>query len=464
MFNFHSIARPPARASRLRGLVAARVLGAIAAPLLACAPPARNLLVITLDTTRRDHLPSYGYVRDTAPNLTTLGREGVVFEQAFAQDTNTNPSHASMFTGRYPKSHGAIANGVPLPDGVPTLAELLAERGFATGAVVSGAPLRAVASRLDRGFSFYDDEFAGVRRGGEEVVRSAQGWIERRGNEPWFLFVHLYDAHGPYRPIGPYGALFSPGAPPDPVQRIPRYQLRGATQIETDLGDYVARYDAMIRYLDDRVSELLASVDLERTLVVVLADHGESLGERFQKLDHGAQVFDEQIRIPWIMRGAGLSSQRFTAPVETVDLTPTVLDLLGVPAPEGIVFEGRNHAPHLRNGTLPPTRPIFASARAVSARHADRGYRLDPSRRIDAIRSEDWKLIRYPGFGTDYLELYDLTTDPGEKRDRSTRESGNRKLYLSLLERHSGDESPSGHDAELSPEVREQLRELGYLD
>lgn len=423
-----------------------------------------SLLIITLDTVRRDHLPTYGYARDTAPALARLAREGVVFDRAIAQDTNTNPSHASMFTGLYPRSHGAIANGVALPRHITTLAQVLSDRGFATGAVVAGSPMRAVASGLHRGFDFYDDRFRGPRRDGANVVKSARNWLAKQGSEPWFLFVHLYDAHGPYRPKASYANLFTPELPSQPITRIPRYQRRGATQVETDLNDYVARYDAMIRYVDDRIAELIAGVDLDHTLVVVLADHGESLGERFQKLDHGAQVFDEQIRIPLVMRGLGLKPRRIEAPVETVDLMPTLLDLLGIPPPEGLVFEGRTLAPWLRDGGEPPARPVFATARAASKRHEDRNYQLDPQRRIEAVRSGDWKMIRYPGLQGDYFELYDLARDPGERQDRSAGESERLKRYIALLNDRGPGVSKRIGEHEIPQEIKDELRALGYVD
>jgi choline-sulfatase len=435
-----------------------------------CAEPAspRNLVVITLDTVRRDHLPTYGYPRDTAPKLDRFAREAVVFDDAISQETNTTPSHASMFTGVYPHVHGSRDNGQPVPPPRPTLAEILKDAGFRTGGFVSATALKARGSGLERGFDVYDDAFAGPTRDGGDTARRAVTWLEapEGAQERTFLFLHLYDAHGPYLPPPGYRSLFtSPRRGPE-IERIPPYQVIADAQGRPlrHLNDYVDLYDGEIRYLDDLVAGVLSRVDPDTTAVVILSDHGETLGERYHPLDHGGNVFDEQIRIPLLVRAPGLSPRRVGGEVETVDLLPTVLELLEVALPRGLEIQGKSLLPRMRTAAEPPPSPFaFATSRASTVRFADRGYRLDPSRRIQAVRSSQWKLIRYPVTAGDVLELYDLAADPGELRSL-TRE---RPAVGEDLRRRLDQWQAAGHPApsspEIDPEVEEQLRSLGYV-
>ncbi len=428
----------------------------------------RDLVFVSLDTVRRDHLPAYGYSRDTAPALAALGARSAVFDEAYAQETNTNPSHASMFTGLYPHVHGSAHNGVLLAPGVTTLAEILRGAGFRSAGFVSGAAMARRTTGLERGFETYDDEFAGVKREGAETVRRALAWLRGRApDERSFLFVHLYDPHGPYLPQDAYATLFA-GAPPGrTLERIPEYQrVPGPDgQLVTALGDYERRYDAMIRYADDRLGELLAAVDLERSVVVVLSDHGETLGERHHPLDHGGHVTDEQIRIPLVIHVPGAAPARISAPVETLDLLPTLLELLGVSALPGLAVQGRSFAASLLGEDARDAGRdlVFSSSRALSDRYADRGYALDSARRIHSARSSRWKLVWYPGVERDYFELYDLAADPGETANVADAHPRLRDAFAEALRSWLGE--PGRRAApELDPDLREKLRQLGYAD
>ena len=442
-------------------------LGAALAALgLACAPeePPRHLVWISLDTLRRDHLPTYGYARDTAPAIDALARSGVVFDEAFAQHTNTLPSHASMFTGLYAHAHGSRANGQPLPAGRTALAQVLAAAGFRTAAFVSSTTLAARASGLERGFQVYDDAFDGGRRDGQATaLRAREWWSGVAEGERAFLFVHLYDPHGPYRPPGRYAELFRSPEPGPRLREIPSYQLLrdAAGRPLLHRNAYVDRYDGAIRYADDQVAGLVEGLDLERSLLVLLADHGETLDERRHVLDHGGQVFDEQIRIPLILRGAGLDPGRIAEPVETVDLLPTVLELLGVAAPAGTELHGHSLVPLLRGGGFEPG-PVFASSRAIAQRHRDRGYRFPPGAQIHSLRTDRWKLILYPDLRGERLELYDLAADPAERDDRAAREPRVRGELRARLGRWLALERPAPPPPPLDPELREQLDALGY--
>lgn len=443
----------------------ARVFGLALAALVGCAGGTpRGLVLIVLDTVRQDHLPTYGHERETAPRIDALARRSVVFENAFSQQTNTNPSHASMFTGLYPPGHGSRFNGQRLhPDRV-TLAQILARDGFRTAGFVSGVTMRAVACGLDRGFEVYDDGFEGKRRDGRIATERASRWLEENAGERFFLFLHLYDAHGPYVPKGPYLSLFhSPDQGPE-LRNIPPYQQ--VTDAEgrplQGLAGYVDRYDAMIRYQDDLLAPLLDALDLSRTVVIVLSDHGETLGERYRPLDHGGQAFEEQLRIPLIMSVPGVAHRRVEPFVETVDLLPTILDLLEIQSPEGPELPGKSLVPLLRGEESELRSVVFAQARSDSERHADRGYRLRPGTNISTVRGSRWKLIFYPGVDRDYVELYDLERDPGERENQAASEPETRAHYERILREWLREGAAPSAETPLPPELRRQLEELGY--
>ena len=445
--------------------LACRWLGLVGLWLAACAPErAPSLLLISLDTVRYDHLPIYGYGRDTTPALRRLAAESAVFENAFAQDTNTNPSHTSMFTGVYPNVHGSQSNGKRLEKGQVTLAQILRAAGFRTAAFVSSPTLHRKASGLGRGFDVYDDDFPGVRRPGSVTTGLAIDAIRRlQPAERYFVFLHLYDAHGPYDP-GPHAGLFRSERPGPWLRNLPDYQRApdAAGNVSGRLNAYIDRYDGSIRHLDDMLAALLAEVDLDSTIVVVIADHGETFGERFWGLDHGAQLFDEQVRIPLILHGPGIPARRIGAVVETVSLLPTLLELLGVELPAKRPVQGESLVPLLIGAAESRPGLAFSSARADEARHADRGYRLDPDRQIQAVRSPRWKLIQYPGRERDYLELYDLASDPRELSNVAPHFAGVRDELLEILE-HWSVEAPTGPSPDLDPEIQEKLQALGYL-
>jgi arylsulfatase A-like enzyme len=427
---------------------------------------ARNVVIISLDTVRRDHLPTYGYARDTAPAVDKLSRTGTVFENAFTQDTNTNPSHTSMFTGVYPHVHGNRANGVVLRSEEVTLGQILQREGFRTGAFITGVTLLARASGLDKGFDVYEDDFEGKRREGSIATDLALRWLgDLEADDRFFLFLHLFDAHGPYLPKPPYDALFRSSGPEKRLRQIPRYQafVDATGQASGDLNGYVDRYDAGIRTADDCVATLLRQLDLDETLVVVIADHGETLGERAWQLDHGGAVFDEQTRIPLIAHVPGLGHARVQASVEAVDLLPTCMTLLGLELPVDRPVLGRDLTPLLDGEAFDERDLIFTSARPEEVRHADRGYKLDRSKRILSVRSSGWKLILYPGTQEDYVELYELTRDPMERRNVQDKHPEIRDGLLQTLASWVSNASSASGSPELDPELYETFKGLGYV-
>lgn len=425
-----------------------------------------NLVMISLDTTRAEHLSPYGYGRDTTPAIRALATRSTLFDRAFAQDTNTNPSHASMFTGLYPHRHGNVSNLHRLADEKITLAEILSDAGFRCGGFVSGITLSRTY-RLHQGFEVWDDEGLDkkLRRRGKRTVERALDWLSGlQPGERYFLFVHLYDAHGPYKAPPAYRNLFASASPGPPLREFPDRQSQPDRdgRRATTLHPYMDVYDANLRYMDDLVARLIDAIDLDHTVVLVLADHGETMAERYWGLDHGGQAFEEQIRIPMILYLPEQAPNRIDALVETVDLLPTLLDLLGVAPRKGIETDGYSLLGLITGKTESVRSVVFSAARPEEQRHLDRGYHLDRSRRIHCVRSLRWKLILYPGVHRDYVELYDLERDPLETVDVGDEHP---KLRDHLEQRLKGWLAGARIEPapRVSPEEAEALKSLGYL-
>jgi arylsulfatase A-like enzyme len=432
--------------------------------------PVNNLVFVSWDTVRRDHLPTYGYQRETAPKLDRFAREGIIFDNAATADCTTNPSHTSMFTGTYPHLHGNFKNKHVLAVGQKTLAAILREHGVRTVAFISGSTMRAEVTGLERGFDIYEDEFAGYRRKGDETTRLAVRWLRNRkdGKKRFFLFLHLFDAHGPYDPPPSYRALFQSPEPGPYLRRIQGYQYRPFKErngrVPRNLNDYVDRYDASIRFEDDLTADLLKEVDLSDTMVVVLSDHGETLGDRYWTLDHGGQPYDEQVRIPLVVRVPGYEGRRIRATVETVDLLPTILELMGVQVPGDMVVKGRSLLDLMAGRTDEHRDHAFTTARSISARHGHKRYRLRKKTRTLSIREPRWKLIRLPGARRDYLELYRIDRDPGEKKNVAGYHPEVVRRLNGKLVRWYGKGPRIGVPVSVDPRIQRQLESLGYAD
>jgi arylsulfatase A-like enzyme len=424
---------------------------------LACSAPderARaNVLLVTLDTTRADRLGVYGHARPTSPNLDALASEAIVFERAYSTSSWTLPAHASLFTGKYPASHGArhdpqgplvLADAAPAPRSVrargmspqePTLAGLLAGHGWATGAVVGGPWLMRVFG-VGAGFDFYDD--AGMQsqlgRRATEITENALAWLART-EEPFLLFLNYFDPHAPYAPPPRFARPFlPPGVAPDPLS------LRQAP----------ALYDGEIRYTDHELGRLFGWLRerglWERTLVVVTADHGELLGERGD-WGHERWLWEPLVHVPLIVKpaGPGRPGRREAAPVSLVDVLPLVLRELGLPDPPGVQGEA---PPAARRELLAEVNPIGTES--------DTG---------------EWR-ARWEGslkFLTSTLgerHLYDLAADPDEARNLVPRDPELAARQALALERAFAALPAPPADAapvQVDERTRELLRELGYL-
>jgi arylsulfatase A-like enzyme/Tfp pilus assembly protein PilF len=390
--------------------------------LVFAAPPARSVVLISVDTLRADHLGCYGYRKADTPHIDRLAREGVVFSQADSPVPMTLPAHTSLLSSTYPSGHGVVENGQQVSSAMVTLATVLQARGYRTGAFIGGYTLDARFG-LNRGFDVYDSPFhlrpdpeeepPEIKRPGEAVLASAGQWIQAAAGKPFFAFIHLYDAHQPYA----HGS-----------------------------------YDGEIAYIDKALGsfeESLASQGLLRnTLIVLTSDHGESLGEHGEDT-HGYFIYQSTLWVPLILRwpaGTGPGAARVSEAVSLVDVAPALLEWLGIPAPRQ--FQGHSLLRFLgpRNGGGDPVYSESMYARDHLGCTPLRGIRLGRYKFIEAPKPE----------------LYDLANDPGEKQNLYERDGAKAgELRARLLSISNGEHRPTAKPA--SSAALAALRSLGYL-
>jgi len=313
----------------------------LAAALGGCSPQPQppNLLVVSVDTLRADHLGAYGYSRPTSPFFDELARSGTLFERAFVQVPGTLPSHMSMFTGLYPAQHGVYPPDSVLSAEIATLPEILRRHGYRTGGFTEGGYI-AGSFGFSRGFDAFDDEVVRTERAFEATLAKGFAFLDEVGeDEPFFLFLHTYAVHDPYEPPAEYRGLFWDDPIPD------TFPPSGANLVAVNRGRlavtpeavryYEALYDAGIRYVDDQLRRLwkrLQATGLDRrTVVVITSDHGEEF------LEHGhlvhEQNYAETTHVPLLVLAPGRpGGGRVGALVESVDLAPSLLDLAGIEA------------------------------------------------------------------------------------------------------------------------------------
>jgi arylsulfatase A-like enzyme len=394
-----------------------------------------NLILVSMDAVRPDHLSAYGYLRTTTPHLTEMAREGLLFTQAVATSCWTLPSHASILTGLYTFGHGASFRYSRIKEGVISLARWLKARGYSTAAVVS-APYLMGRFGLKQGFDLYDDGMpAKGKKTALDVNQTACRWLENNHQSPFFLFLHYFDAHTPYVPPAPYNTLYDPdyqglmsGEHFAHGERVLKEQI---TLGQEDRQHLIALYDGAIAYQDEqlgRLFKILSGLGHTRdTIWAFTSDHGEAFGEHNLWL-HGHSLYEEMLRIPLIIYYPRLIPipNVISSQVSQADLMPTLLDMMGFPVPEQI--HGKSHW---------PLNPSQESGSSIVFGHVDRfpylvknyGPRFD--RDLWSIRTESRKYIRSSRGET---ELYDLTLDPGEMENQAHAFPEETDYYRHILE------------------------------
>lgn len=400
------------------------------------APVRPNVILITIDTLRADHLGCYGYKEIQTPTIDALAHDGVLFKRAISQVPLTWPSHAAILTGTYPFQNGVQDfTGHPLSLQFRSITQSFKQAGYATGAVVSSFVLDR-SWGLARGFDYYDDAFSAqtfqqkdislVDRKAQESVSHALAWLKRTPKRPFFLWLHLYDPHSPYDPPEPF---------------LTRYR------------DHL--YDGEIAYADHELGRLISFLkqsDVYRgSLIVLLSDHGESLGEHGEA-EHGFFVYNSTIHIPLIVKPpvqSGFPSGDTDRPVETIAVAPTLLRLAGLHDKIEDQFQARS----LSDGGGEKDDSAYSETFYPFS-----SFGWNP---LHSLESSRYHYIEAP-----QPELYDVVADPGEKTNLATQQPATASVLkdrLHQIEAHNPFARDEATAANLNPDAQEKLRALGYF-
>lgn len=414
-----------------------------------------NVLLISIDTLRRDHVGVYGYPVNTTPNVDAFANDTIRFDHAISQAPSTLPAHASIFTSMIPEHHRAFhASDQALPPEAVTMAEILWQAGFRTGAYTAGAQMSEKYG-LDQGFDVYESFKGDLTHESRfsDIVAKGKGFLDQYGDERFFLLLHTYEVHTPYTPNPEYLREFDPdyeGPLGDTIELgYLRRVFENPTRLrmsDSDLRHVIAAYDGEIRGMDDAFGDLIADLKArglyDNTLIIFTSDHGEEFGERGRVGWHSWTLYDELVRVPLLLKmpGSRYAGSAVQEVVRGIDLLPTILDIVGVES--DLPFEGSSAMDRVlgRVGSV-----VFS----VSQR--------DLKDEIPtAIRTSRWKL--YDG------ALYDLAADPGERYDVSAEHPLVRaSLEANLIAIRAMTALPDAEKMELSDDLRQQLRALGYI-
>lgn len=437
---------------------------ALAATLAACGaglpdgtpePRRPNIVLYVVDTVRADRLGAYGYGKRTSPRLDAFAADAVLFENAYAQSSWTRPAVASLFTGLLPPAHRTVGRRSVLPEDAVTLAEILAANGYEGMGLVRN-PNVGRAFGFAQGFTRFRSE---DRERDETMLDRVRLWLdERRSAEgPFFLFLHAIDPHGPYDPAPEFEEMFEAGGAPAHYRTV-RYLLRlnrGEVEPGPGTAEALSRlYDAEVAQNDRAFGELLDELSVrgldEDTAVIYVSDHGEEFAEH-GRWEHGLSLYEEVLRVPFVMRLPGTPPRRVEAPAQHVDLLPTLLGYLGIEAPPN---DGRDLLAVRGRGDGPLD--VYT--------HLD----VDGHRAASVMRGR-YKLVlpRSPSQGTGPM-LFDLEEDPDELEDLAADRPDIVERMVGLLaERNLADQVESAEEIEddqLDEDVRRRLKALGYVD
>lgn len=436
--------------------------------------PLPNVLLITVDTLRADHVSSYGYHLRTTPNIDKLAADGVRFDKAYTSIPLTGPSHFSILTSRYAQEHGARINGrATRKDGkLLFLPQVLRRNGYRTAAFVSAWPLTSRLTGLNEFFDHYDEDLSrkyqmlNSRRFAEDVTPRAIQWIKNNQKSRFFVWVHYFDPHSPYQDRKEYEHLKQIGSAP----RYPGLNMRDAAT-----RDRIRQYDAEVAYADHYIGKLLAAVDAmglrDDTLVVLAADHGESLGEHGY-IGHGRHLYEDIIHVPLIYRFPGAISKGKVVreKVSLIDVMPTVVDLtIKRHRPDAklpVELGGHSMAAALGNGKIEDETIRYLTyggkkgffPRWVSFLWTDLDARPLQIGRTTGSRKVIWALH------DDNLEVFDLQRDPNELKPARPKDGSQQyELETARLDHwYKATESEAGENRMTEHDV-EVLKSLGYL-
>ncbi len=428
-----------------------------------------NVILISIDTLRRDHIGLYGYDKDTSPNIDKFGKDSVMFQTVVAQAPSTLPSHASIFTSLIPSHHGAFATmNKPIPDELITMAEILKDNGYKTASFNGGGQISAEFG-LSQGFDVYesvpsvDTELEKFT----ETVERGKKWVANNEKEKFFLFLHTYETHIPYVP----GKKFLEFFPSNYSGKIPNYvgsrfidkiNMKLVNVNQEDIDHVIRLYDAGIRSMDAGFKNLVDFLKdrniFDNTVIIFTSDHGEEFGEHGMMAYHSHSLYDELLLIPLIIKFPNSSFAGMKVPdqIASIDILPTLLDILDIPHPNQ--FEGVSLKNLIKGGKH--------SEFAVSER--DVAFAIIPS----SIRTEKWKLYKNRTYFNMHSDggmfksmLFDLKSDPSEKTDKS-KDAKERLHHMDILLSNFLKKKKAISTKQVKPkkDTLERLKALGYIN
>jgi arylsulfatase A-like enzyme len=438
--------------------------------------PRRNVLLISLDSLRADHVGAYGYKRDTSPSFDRFAKDGVLFRNAISTSSWTLPTHLTMFTGRSQLSHGVVVDTLVLSTAIPTLGQIFKEAGYATAGFVSG-PYVGGHYGYDRGMDTYTDFSASWGKGAEAraailsptINEKAIEWLDKAHKEPFFLFLHYFDIHYDFVPPAPYDTMFDPDYTGTMDGRffIERDDVH-AKMDPRDLEHIRALYDGEIRYTDEHVGRILDKLKAlgvyDDTVVLITSDHGDEFFEHGNK-GHHRTVYDEVLRIPFALRlpGGEHSGKTIDEQVSLLDVFPTLLDAAGFRVPSDV--EGESLAGWLR-GRRSTREAIYSDF------YDKRGFNLQVARRTAGEKTiQHFNRITHPKRGS--LEYYDLARDPAESDNRADEQPAKMTSAVEAMttwlelrwrtHRHTQLATDGTASIEIDADTQERLKALGYV-
>ncbi|NOY26794.1 MAG: sulfatase-like hydrolase/transferase [Oligoflexia bacterium] len=466
-------------------------------------PPADapNVLLVTMDTSRADYFGAYGRTDVQTPNFDALATQGLLMDNAFSQIPVTGPSHTTMMTGRTPWEHGNLLNGLPIDPAYHTLAQQLRDAGYRTAAFVSAYVLDGGLG-FSRGFEVYDDDFGWLQgwdatvpgrvlamaerftnpdlvleRIGGRTTDQALAWLDANasGNAPFFTWVHLFDPHGPYEPPPPWNTAYYQGDPRDPAhtsmqdaQHIASY-LKPSLAGITDADYVLAQYAGEVSYTDSQVGRLVAWLDAsghaDDTVLIVLADHGESLaGDHGVWFNHGDDLYEAATWIPWVIRlpDGQHAGEKIEQMVELTDLAPTIYDLVGIDTPSTVTgqslvpsFSGGDHRAYARGMCF--DRPVNRDLRS-------KGEIKDPTWRVSALRFPNNRFVDHE-YGDLPSENWSIHGQPPNRvEQRAPIAIPVENQLTDLTQQLFSENSVERSQVQQSEDAIKKLQALGYME
>ena len=429
-----------------------------------------NIVLITVDTLRADFIGCYGNERLITPSIDDLAKKGVIFADAIAQASLTTPSHASILTGTYVRTHGSGDNCQFMYDSVPTMAEILKNSGYITAAFVSGYPLKSDCCGIDRGFEVFNDQFSRLEpfrhliisrvldqldvskndcseQKAENANAKALYWLKKNYKKKFFLWIHYYDPHTPYVPPRRFKDMYSS----DYKGRVHGNQddLQNWHEANPeDVSEMVSLYKGEVSYTDNQIGVLLSELErldlVKNTIIVFTSDHGEGLSEHGHYFDHRT-LYDHDIKVPLVLSGHNIlpEGKLVKKQVQSIDIVPTILDLLDIPISEGV--EGSSLLNLIfRNDSNWPEESYSERREYVS------------------LRTPSWKLILSENGAA---ELYDLEKDDQETQNVfNVKNDVTSKLLKKLSEyERKENRNETRKKSKMTEETKEKLRSLGYI-